>query len=226
MTKLGNFKQFINESKTNRPMNESTSTDLAKFGSREISKAADLLNAWVKNGLPEDFYDDGVTLMMNHNSGEVFLTNSDYQVAMVDGGELYSFYTTPSGNEGSFEDLLSYDFDNMDDDDKEYLLDIAKNLNKEDEFPKKYMVKLETYEGDDDADDTIEVSTGYDIGDNTDYDVVDTIAEDTEEVADVLKKAKIKDFADRKLEDKLIKYLVSKKHMPKDAEYEFEHEEY
>ena len=46
------------------------------------------------------------------NSGYVFLTNSEYQVAMCETNEqdqleLYSFYTSPyEGKEGSFDELL------------------------------------------------------------------------------------------------------------------------
>jgi hypothetical protein len=86
-------------------MEEITTTDLAQFGHREKAMAADLLKAMGK-GLPEDFYEDGVTVMMNKNSGNVFLTNSDYQVAMMNGGKLESFYSCPEcGHEGFFEDM-------------------------------------------------------------------------------------------------------------------------
>lgn len=85
-----------------------TTTDLAEFGMREIEMARDLLNAWVEHGLPSDFNHDGVVVMMNKNSGNVFLTNNDYQVAMMDGDGLESFYSCPKcGFEGFF-----YDMDN------------------------------------------------------------------------------------------------------------------
>lgn len=78
-----------------------TTTDLAKFGNREKAMAAVLLQAMTKKGLPDDFNDDEVTVMMNDQSGNVFLTNSDYQVAMMDGLELRSFYNCPyCGHEG------------------------------------------------------------------------------------------------------------------------------
>lgn len=93
-------------------MNETITTDLSKFGNREKAMAADLLNAMTKKGLPEDFNDDEVTVMMNMNSGNVFLTNSDYQVAMMNGDTLESFYSCPQcGCEGFAEDLKT-DFKN------------------------------------------------------------------------------------------------------------------
>lgn len=86
-------------------MNEITTTDLSKFGARERAMAAELLTA-ANDGFPRDFNDDGVTVMMNTNSGNVFLTNSDYQVAMMNGDKLESFYSCPQcGEEGFFDEI-------------------------------------------------------------------------------------------------------------------------
>ncbi len=100
--------------------------NLADFGYRELEEGGKLLLA-IKNGLPEDFSDDGIKLAFNRNSGYVFLTNDDYQVAMVDDdGKLYSFYTTPySGYEGSAEDLFYEADESWDKEDLDYLLEIA-----------------------------------------------------------------------------------------------------
>jgi hypothetical protein len=82
-------------------MNEITTTDFAKFGYREKDMAGILLKAMKKQGLPEDFYDNEVTIMMNMNSGNVFFTNSEYQVVMMNGSKLCSFYSCPEcGCEG------------------------------------------------------------------------------------------------------------------------------
>ena len=68
--------------------------NLADFGYREQDEAKDIFEAWKLNGLPKDFDNDGVKLAFNMNSGYVFLTNAEYQVAMCgDNKELYSFYT-------------------------------------------------------------------------------------------------------------------------------------
>lgn len=89
-------------------MNETTTTDMSRFGYRERDLAKDLLTASCKNGFPEDFNDDEVTIMMNFSSGNVFFTNSDYQVAMMNGEDLESFYTCGNcGNEGFAVEVLT-----------------------------------------------------------------------------------------------------------------------
>lgn len=123
--------------KTNRrrvmaSSNDPTTTNLADFGMREIAELRDILTAWLDYGLPDDFYEDGVTPMLNRNSGNVFLTNSDYQVAMLADGRLESWYFTPyAGHEGFLEDLVddyrSYP-DNWDEEDIEYLRDLGADI--------------------------------------------------------------------------------------------------
>lgn len=102
--------------------------NLGDFGFYEIEQLRDILDAWVTNGgLPEDFDDNGVKFAFNRNSGYVFLTNSDYQVAMLTSdGKLESWYYTPySGHEGFYEDLI-YDMDeSWESEDIEYMRDIA-----------------------------------------------------------------------------------------------------
>jgi DNA-directed RNA polymerase subunit RPC12/RpoP len=86
---------------------ETVTADLANFGYRQLDMAGDLLKA-IEKGLPDDFDDDGLTIMLNTHSGYVFLTNNDYQVAMLNGSKLESFYTCPNcGNEGFAEDILT-----------------------------------------------------------------------------------------------------------------------
>jgi hypothetical protein len=53
------------------------------------------------------------------NSGYVFLTNNEYQVAVLEGDKLVSFYNLPSGLEGTYSDLED-EVSNMDKEDKEY----------------------------------------------------------------------------------------------------------
>lgn len=106
-------------------MDEVTTTDLSQFGYRELDMAADLLKA-ISSGLPDDFNDDGITVMMNRNSGNVFLTNSNYEVAMLnDSGKLESWYFTPyEGREGFWSDLVD-EYPDMHPDDQEYMQNIA-----------------------------------------------------------------------------------------------------
>ena len=103
--------------------NEIYTEDLADFGSRERAMAAELL----AKPLPETFTDDGVKLAMNRNSGYVFLVNSDYQCAMMNGDKLQVFHSTPySGLEGFIEDLLTEnDPDEIHHEDAEYIRDMA-----------------------------------------------------------------------------------------------------
>lgn len=80
-------------------------TNLADFGSRERWLLVELLTAWDKQGLPDGFYDEEVHPMMNRNSGHVFLTNSEYQVAMMNGDKLEIWLNCPNcGHEGFEED--------------------------------------------------------------------------------------------------------------------------
>jgi len=89
-------------------MNNITTTDFSKFGYRERKLAIELLIAWNEQGLPEDFLDDEVIIMMNTHSGNVFLTNADFQVAMMNGDKLESFYTDfETGQEGFKEELTA-----------------------------------------------------------------------------------------------------------------------
>lgn len=88
-------------------MTNYTTTDFAKFGARERKLAEELLKAWREQGLPSDFYGDEVTIMCNLHSGNVFLTNSEFQVAMMNGENLESFYTDFETGEEGFKNELS-----------------------------------------------------------------------------------------------------------------------
>lgn len=95
--------------------------DLSKFGVRERNILIVLLIAWRDQGLPADFSDEGVKPAMNLSSGYVFLTNDEHQVAMMRLGMLETFYFTPyDGHEGFFIDLME-EYDDMHQEDKEYL---------------------------------------------------------------------------------------------------------
>lgn len=106
-------------------------TNLSDFGHRELEIARDLLTAMLDYGLPDDFDDGKVTIAFNPNSGYVFLTNGEYQVAMLtDDGDLESWYYLPySGEEGFYDDLIYMvkDADYFDDDDIEFLIDLARD---------------------------------------------------------------------------------------------------
>jgi len=81
--------------------------NLSKFGYRERELAEELLREWRKQGLPDDFEDEEVSLNFNIHSGYVFLSNAEYQVAMMNGEVLESFYTDFETGEEGFLDELS-----------------------------------------------------------------------------------------------------------------------
>lgn len=133
-----NFKQYL-EKTINEKFEDGggVTSDFGKFGNREWGLARDLINAKLDQGLPEDFNDDEVTIVMNTNSGNVFLTNSDYQVAMMNGDKLESFYSLPYGGEEGFkDDLAKLDPNSLNQEDIEYLKGIGVELKKAKKTPK------------------------------------------------------------------------------------------
>jgi hypothetical protein len=77
--------------------------DLSKYGYRELDEAGKLLMAYAKNGA--DYMGDGITLNFNTLSGFVFLSDEDYNVAVLnDEGELEQFVTCGECGE---EDVVS-----------------------------------------------------------------------------------------------------------------------
>lgn len=107
-------------------MYETTTTDMTKFGYRERKLAEELLTASIDQGFPDDFEDDGVTIMFNMYSGNVFFTNSDYQVCMMNADKLESFYSLPySGEEGFKEDFEGREKGEFNRDDIEFLINIG-----------------------------------------------------------------------------------------------------
>lgn len=94
-------------------------TNLSNFGERELELAADLLRSYARagqcrdgvqyNNLPESWYDSGVKLAFNPNSGDVFLTNDEYQVLVNTAYGVAMWYSTPyHGIEGTLEDLAEF----------------------------------------------------------------------------------------------------------------------
>lgn len=112
-----------------------TTTDLANFGYRELEMLEELLRAMREQGLPDDFDDCEVSPVMNQYSGNVFLSNSEFQVAMMNGDNLESFYTLSySGEEGFADELYSrFESDFIDENDFEQLIEIfeANNMDSE-----------------------------------------------------------------------------------------------
>lgn len=102
--------------------------NLAEFSAHERGILIELLMAWKKDGLPNYFYEEEVRPCFNKNSGYVFLTNSEFQVAMInpESERLEEFYSTPySGSEGFLSDLIE-EYDTLSDEDKEFIDDLRK----------------------------------------------------------------------------------------------------
>jgi hypothetical protein len=81
------------------------SQDLSKFGYRELSIAGKLLTQYAEN--PDIIgLGDGVVVECNFNSGNVFLVDEDYNVAMLNGDTIEPWYYCPiCGHEGFLEDM-------------------------------------------------------------------------------------------------------------------------
>lgn len=96
---------------------------------KEVQK---IITAWNENGLPDDFYDEGVKFAFNRNSGNVFLVNDEYQCCMMNGDKLDIWYSSPyDGHEGFIDELIENHDSGIDswcNDDIEWLNDIKSNL--------------------------------------------------------------------------------------------------
>lgn len=93
-------------------MEETVTSDLSRFGYRELDMAADLLKAY-SNGKSDVDFSDGVKVFMNTNSGNVFLCDEDMTVGVEevnsDGSiKIVEFYSCPNcGNEGTQKEGLN-----------------------------------------------------------------------------------------------------------------------
>lgn len=86
-------------------MNDTVTSDLSKFGFRELKMAAELLTAYCANSKDVEL-GDGVHVCMNSNSGFVFLSDEDFNVAMMNGDKLEMFHSCPEcGREGFAEEI-------------------------------------------------------------------------------------------------------------------------
>ena len=84
-------------------MTDIVTADLSKFGYRELALAGELLNAYAEYGA--EFMGDGLTLNFNANSGKVFLSDEDFNVAVVENERIVQFYScSQCGNEGTQEE--------------------------------------------------------------------------------------------------------------------------
>ena len=119
-------------------MDNPCTSDFALFGYREKHMFKEILEHWLdKEGLPQTFTEDQVQVMFNMNSGNVFLTNEDYETVMLnpDTDKLEMFYNSPyNGLEGFFDDLLE-EYPTMHEEDKEWFKAIAEHVDRLEELP-------------------------------------------------------------------------------------------
>lgn len=97
------------------------------FGYKELSDAGDLLTLYSAGRLTplaQNYFSGpyGISIGFNNMSGNVFLVDEDFNVLMSNGyGQLDLFISTPySGEEGFYDDLMDI-YDELDQEDQEYL---------------------------------------------------------------------------------------------------------
>ena len=85
-------------------MSDVYTASFEKWGHWELAEGANILNAYAEHGQP-DFLSDGITLNFNPTSGKVFMSDSEYNVAVLEGDELVQFfYCAQCGFEGTEEE--------------------------------------------------------------------------------------------------------------------------
>ena len=120
-----------------------TTTNLADFGYRELALAGQILTAYAGKDACPYFTGEGVQLMMNTSSGNVFLIDEDCNVLMMNGDNLEGFYSTPyEGHEGFLDDLLNEWNKNWENPDSEYLANLMKDSGRENELPEELKIFL------------------------------------------------------------------------------------
>ena len=96
----------------------SNTRDLSLFGYRELAEAGAMLSAYKGDDDLTKHLWDGVAVEFNPNSGNVFMVDDHFNVAMMADGKLCDFFTSPyEGLEGFYEDLKDQ-YKNMHDEDK------------------------------------------------------------------------------------------------------------
>ena len=102
----------------------SNTQDLSKFGYVELKEAGRLLSAYKQSNDKTDFLGSEIQVEFNPESGNVFLVDGDFNVAMMHNGGLQDFFVCPNcGHEGFAEDMKHGEEDK---DCQEYLEQILK----------------------------------------------------------------------------------------------------
>ena len=103
-----------------------TTTNLSEFGNRERALVIELMTEWNNGNLPSDFAEENIQIMLNTTSGNVFLTNDEYQVAMMNDDKIESFYVSPYAGTEGFYDELAKEYESMHEEDKAWFDDLPK----------------------------------------------------------------------------------------------------
>lgn len=86
-------------------MERIVTADFSKFGYKEIDETVRLLNAYMGQTVP--YLGDGLSVNFNMHSGNVFLCDEEYNVAMMNGDRLEEWFNCPNcGHEGFLEDII------------------------------------------------------------------------------------------------------------------------
>lgn len=111
-----------------------TTTNLAEFGFLELQMSAKLLTEYSRGNFSCPYFiSKGVHLVLNKNSGYVFLSDEDYNILMMNDNQLEGFYVSPySGYEGFIYELIEqYDDEEWHSEDIEWFKELLINSNKE-----------------------------------------------------------------------------------------------
>jgi len=87
-------------------------SDLSEFGYIEYEEASKLLKTYCEGDVLTHGLYDGVKLFFNKNSGNVFLSDEDFNTAMMNGDTLEKWFNCGNcGFEGFKEDFNTYEDD-------------------------------------------------------------------------------------------------------------------
>jgi hypothetical protein len=100
---------------------------LSKFGYQEFQLAKQLFSQVVENGFPPIYDEDGLELLFDTSTGDVYFSNSKEEKCMINNTYdcLDIYYSTPYSNyEGFIDDLIEqydYEKDNWQEEDIDFL---------------------------------------------------------------------------------------------------------
>jgi hypothetical protein len=100
--------------------------DLTHFGPDELDELCEILDA-LKPGAPVDFHEESVRPALHVATSRVFLTNSAGQIAALNGEHLETYYTTPGGRQGFYDELKAH-YDELQPDDQAFVCALASRL--------------------------------------------------------------------------------------------------